>query len=177
MRQWVMGDDAALRIRDARRDDMEVIVELYNALIQTTTIAWTEQQQTLAERHEWFENQQASNHPVLIAEAAGRIVGFTAYGSFRGSGKWPGYRQTVEHTIHVDEDHWGAGIGRNLMEALIERARANDVHVMVGAVDGDNDESIRFHERLGFVEVARMPEVGRKFDRWLDLVLLQRIIT
>jgi L-amino acid N-acyltransferase YncA len=111
-----------------------------------------------------------------VAEAGGTVVGFAAYGSFRGSGKWPGYRHTVEHTIHVHKDYWGRGIGRSLLNALIERARSNDVHVMVAAVDGANQDSISFHERLGFTTVARMPEVGRKFDQWLELVLMQRII-
>ena len=155
---------------------MAALCALYNALIDTTTIAWTEEQQTLDERRAWFERQQEAGHPVLVAETSDALVGFAAYGSFRGSGKWPGYRHTVEHTIHVARSHWGSGVGRALLEALIERARADDVHVMVGAIDGDNVESIRFHERLGFVEVARMPEVGRKFDRWLDLVLVQRIL-
>jgi L-amino acid N-acyltransferase len=163
-------------IRDAVDTDMPTVRRLYNALIPTTTVAWTDVPQTLRERRAWFRRQQRSEYPVLVAEVRGVVVGFAAYGSFRGSGKWPGYRQTVEHTIHVHDDYWGRGIGRSLLEALIERARSNDVHVMVAAVDGANHDSISFHERLGFTIVARMPEVGRKFDRWLELVLMQRII-
>lgn len=163
-------------IRDAIDDDMPAVRDLYNALIPTATVAWTDTPQTLRQRRAWFRQQRRSGHPVLVAEDGDDIVGFTAYGSFRGSGKWPGYRHTVEHTIHVARSHWGNGVGRALMEALIERARLAGVHVMVGAVDGDNPESIRFHQALGFTIVATMPEVGRKFDRWLDLVLLQRII-
>ena len=165
-----------MNVRDAVDDDMPALRDLYNALIPTTTVAWTESPQTLRERRAWFRRQQRAGYPVLVAEADGRVTGFAAYGSFRGSGKWPGYRHTVEHTIHVHEDSWGRGIGRSLLAALIERARADGVHVMVAAVDGANTESIAFHERLGFVTVARMPEVGRKFDRWLDLVLMQRIL-
>ena len=163
-------------IRDAIEADMGALRDLYNALIPTTSVAWTEELQTLPERQEWFRAQHRNGHPVLVAELGGEVVGFAAYGSFRGSGKWPGYRFTVEHTIHVGQQQWGSGVGRALLEALVDRARAAGVHVMVGAVDGANDGSIRFHERLGFVEVARMPEVGRKFDRWLELVLLQRIL-
>ena len=163
-------------IRDAVDDDMPDIRDLYNALIATTTVAWTESLQTLRQRRAWFRRQQTSGYPVLVAEDDGDVIGFAAYGSFRGSGKWPGYRHTVEHTIHVRRSHWRSGVGRALLEALIQRAQAAGVHVMVGAVDGDNLASIRFHERLGFSIVATMPEVGRKFDRWLDLVLVQRII-
>jgi L-amino acid N-acyltransferase len=163
-------------VRDAVREDMPALRDLYNATVLTTTAAWTEQRQPLREREAWFRRQQRDGHPVLVATVAGDVVGFAAYGSFRGAGKWPGYRYTVEHTIHVDENHWGRGIGRLLLEALMQRARANEIHVMVAAVDGENTESIAFHERLGFTVVARMPEVGRKFDRWLTLVLLQRLI-
>ncbi len=155
---------------------MPALRDLYNALIPTTTVAWTDSLQTLRERQAWFRRQQRCGYPVLVAEVAGKVVGFTAYGSFRGSGKWPGYRHTVEHTVHVHEHYWGRGLGRSLLEALIERARANAVHVMVAAVDGANTDSIAFHERLGFATVARMPEVGRKFDRWLELVLMQRVL-
>jgi len=165
-----------MKVRDATDADLAAIKDLYNALIDTTTVAWTEERQTLRQRRAWFARQQRDGYPVLVAEHAGEILGFTAYGSFRGSGKWPGYRLTVEHTIHVAEEHWGTGIGRALLEELMDRAQSNGIHVMVGAVDAENTDSIRFHERLGFTEVARMPEVGRKFDRWLDLVLLQRIL-
>jgi len=68
------------------------------------------------------------------------------------------------------------GVGRALIEALLDRARADGVHAVIAGIDAENERSLRFHERLGFVEVARMPEVGRKFDRWLDLVLLQRLL-
>jgi L-amino acid N-acyltransferase len=129
--------------------------------------------------------RQATEHfPVLVAVNAGggdvgapdELVGFTAYGHFRGSGKWPGYGRTVEHSIHVAESSWGRGVGRQLLTALIERARNDGFHVMVAAIDGDNVRSIAFHGRLGFVEVARMPEVGHKFGRWLDLVLVQLVL-
>ncbi|MGD9700916.1 MAG: N-acetyltransferase family protein [Acidimicrobiia bacterium] len=163
-------------IRDAVDHDMAAVKDLYNALIPTTTVAWTESVQTLRQRRTWFRRQQAAGHPVLVAEHDGDVIGFAAYGSFRGAGKWAGYRHTVEHTIHIRRSEWGTGVGRALIEALVERARHADVHVMVGAIDGDNLDSIRFHQRLGFTVVATMPEVGRKFDRWLDLVLVQRII-
>jgi phosphinothricin acetyltransferase len=169
-------DRATVRIRDAVDADMPAVRDLYNALIATTTVAWTESLQTLRARRTWFRHQQRCGYPVLVAELEGEVVGFTAYGSFRGAGKWPGYRHTVEHTIHVRADVHGRGLGRALLEELIERARQAEVHVMVAAIDGANDESIAFHERLGFTTVARMPEVGRKFDEWLDLVLMQRIL-
>jgi L-amino acid N-acyltransferase len=164
-------------IRDATGVDMAAVCDIYNALIPTTTIAWTESTQTLAERIEWFTEQEARGFPCLVADDAGAVIGFASYGSFRGDGKWPGYKFTVEHTIHVARSHWGIGVGRALLETLIERAQEAGLHVMVGGIDGANTASIRFHEALGFTEVARMPQTGSKFGRWLDLVFVQRILS
>jgi L-amino acid N-acyltransferase YncA len=163
-------------VRDATASDLPAIRGLYNALIPTTTIGWTETEQSARDRKAWFARQNQQGHPVLVADDAGAVVGYAAYGDFRGAGKWPGYRYTVEHTIHVREDRWGGGVGRTLLTELVERALDQGMHVMVAAIDGDNRASIDFHRRLGFVEVARMPEVGQKFGRWLDLVLMQRVL-
>ena len=163
-------------VRDATIEDLPATLAIYNELIDTTTIAWTDRQQTLEERTAWFAEQQRRSFPVLVADDAGEVVGVTAYNDFRDSIHWPGYRHSAELSIHVRGDRRQSGIGRMLMEALIERARQSEVHVLVAGIDADNVESIRFHERMQFVEVARMPETGRKFGRWLDLVLMQRIL-
>ncbi len=166
-----------MQLRDAVHDDLPAIRALYNALIPTTTVAWRDELASEEEMATWWAQQEAAGNPVLVAEDdAGRVVGYTNWGSFR-SERFPGYRHTVELTIHVDGSVHGRGIGRALLEALVEEARQRDVHVMVAAVDADNAGSIAFHESIGFEVVARMPEVGRKFDRWLDLVLLQRMVT
>ena len=163
-------------IRDATTDDLVAICDLTNALIPTTTVAWRDDLATIGEQGEWFDERRRRGDPVLVADDDGEVVGYCCWGSFRGGDRFPGYRHTAELTIHVHGDRHGEGIGRALMLALVERARANGIHVLVAGVDADNVSSIDFHRSLGFVEVARMPEVGRKFDRWLDLVLLQRII-
>lgn len=163
-------------IRDATVDDLRAITEIMNALLATTAIEWTDTPHTVDERREWFGRQQAAGYPVVVAVDGGEVVGFASFGDFRDIVKWPGYRTTVEHTVHVRESHWGAGVGRALIEELIARARQLDKHVLVAAVDGENETSIRFHERLGFTEVARMPQVGAKFGRWLDVVLLQLLL-
>lgn len=165
-----------MNIRDANLDDVEAITELYNALIPTTAVAWTESLQSVDERRSWLARQADESFPVLVAVEGDQVVGFCAYGHFRGAGKWPGYSFTAEHTIHVAEAAWGTGVGRRLMTALIDRARTNGVHVLVAAIDGENDASVAFHERLGFLEVARMPQVGHKFGRWLDLILMQLVL-
>ena len=164
-----------MHVRDATEEDLEAITELYNALIPTTTVAWRDDPTTLDEQARALAGRQAAGYPTLVAEEEGEVVGFTCVTTFRGD-RFPGYRHTAELTVHVRGDRHSQGIGSTLIEALVERAAAIDLHVLVAAVDADNEPSIRFHETLGFTVVARMPEVGRKFDRWLTLVLLQRII-
>lgn len=163
-----------MHVRDAVEADLAMVNDLYNALVTTTTVAWTEEAETLAERTAWFLHQQELGYPLLVAQVGDEVVGFAAFSDFRDSVKWPGYRYVVEHTIHVRDAEWGQGIGRALIVELLERARLLGKTQMVAGIDGANDASIRFHERLGFVEVARMPQIGRKFGEWLDLVLMQR---
>jgi phosphinothricin acetyltransferase len=162
-------------VRDAVEADVPALTHLYNAWIPSRSITWTDVLTTDDERSQWLRNHAEQGLPVLVADDDGDVAGFASYDHFRGAGM-PGYSLTVEHSVHVRRDRWGRGAGRALIEALIERARAAGVHVMVGAIDGDNQESLRFHARLGFVEVARMPQTGHKFGRWLDLVLVQRIL-
>jgi phosphinothricin acetyltransferase len=171
-----VGNVTVVFVRDAAMSDLPEITAIYNALLETTTHEWTEIAHTVAEREEWLSAQTASRRPALVAVDAAEVVGWATYGDFRDSERWPGYRFSVEHSIHVREDHWGRGVGRTLINALIERARSAGKHVMVAGIDADNTGSIRFHERLGFVEVGRMPEIGEKFGRRLDLVLMQLVL-
>ena len=164
-------------IRPATEEDLPATLAIYNELIPTTTVAWTEELQTLDERLAWFHQRTERGFPVLVAvDHADDVIGTATYGDFRDSRDKPGYRFTVEHSVHVRRDQRRNGVGRALMLQLIEGARRAGVHVMVGGIDGANTDSIVFHERLGFVEVARMPETGWKFGRWLDLVLVQLTI-
>jgi L-amino acid N-acyltransferase len=156
-------------VRPATAGDAPAIAALLNALLPTTTIEWTDTPKTSESILGWLDEHET----VLVADEEGDAVGVAAFGWFRDAGARAGYRFTVEHTVHVREDRWGLGVGKQLMAALIEAARASGKHTMVAAVDRANEASIAFHERLGFVEVGRMPEIGAKFGQWLDLVLLQ----
>ena len=160
-------------IRLATEQDVPFILAIYNDVIATTTAVYAEQPVTLADRLAWFQSRQAQDYPVLIAEDDFGIVGFASFGDFRAA---PCYRYTVEHTVHVRADRRRQGVGRGLLEALIPRAAAMGKHVMIGGIDADNEVSLRMHEHLGFQRVAHLHEVGRKFGRWLDLILVQRYL-
>jgi L-amino acid N-acyltransferase len=165
-------------IRDATQDDAEAITDLANALISTTTYTWTERIEPVVERSAWVAARQAAGFPVLVAVEPGDrptgVVGWASFGDFRDTVRTPGYLITVELTVHVRQDRWGHGVGRALIDALDERAAAMSKKVMIAGVDGSNERSIRFHERLGFAATARMPGVGEKWGQRLDLVLMQR---
>ena len=160
-------------IRPANEADLPGILAIYNDVIATSTAVYADDPVTLQDRLAWFEARRAQSYPVLVAADSDDVVGFASFGDFRA---WPGYRFTVEHSVHVRADRRGSGIGRRLVEALIPLAKAQGKHVMIAGVDASNHASIRFHERLGFEQVAHFREVGHKFGRWLDLVFLQRFL-
>ena len=166
----------AVVVRDARDSDAPAMTLIYNALVDSTTIEWRDEPHTVDERLAWQQSQQAAGRPVLVAVDEGVVVGWASYGDFRDAERWPGYRFTVEHSIHVDQGHWGHGVGRALIDELCARAKATGMHVMVAGIDAANVASIDFHERLGFITTGHLAEIGWKHDRWLDLVLMQKIL-
>jgi L-amino acid N-acyltransferase len=167
------GAHPGAAVHNATDSDIEGIVRIYNEVIANTTAVFANAPVTVDERRHWWQARTAQGYPVLIARDERGVAGFGSFGDFRA---WPGYRFTVEHTLHVRADARGRGIGTQLLRALIDRASALGKHVMIAGVDADNAASIRLHERLGFTRAARLCEVGYKFDRWLDLVFLQRAL-
>jgi phosphinothricin acetyltransferase len=164
---------APLQISDATEADLAGLLGIYNDVIATSTAIYSDVPVTLEERRQWWRSRTAQGYPVLAARDAHGVAGFATFGDFRA---WPGYRFTVEHSVHVRANGRGQGIGTLLVQALLPRAAALGKHVMMAGVDADNAASIRFHERLGFERSGHLREVGYKFGRWLDLVFLQRRI-
>jgi L-amino acid N-acyltransferase len=157
-------------VRAATHTDLPGILAIFNEVVASSTAIYYDDAWTLEQRRAWFDERVRRGFPVLVALDGDDVLGFASYGDFRGA---PGYKFTVEHSIHVRREVRGTGIGRALMDPLLELARAQGMHVMVGGVDSANEGSLRFHEQLGFERVAHFKEVGRKFDRWLDLVFVQ----
>jgi L-amino acid N-acyltransferase YncA len=160
-------------IRAATEADLPAILAIYNDAVLNSTAIWNWNTVDLANRQAWFAARRAQAFPILVADDGGAVLGYASYGDWR---PFDGYRHTVEHSVYVAGSARGKGAGRALLAALIEAAKAGGKHVMLGGIDAANEASLALHKRLGFVETARMPEVGQKFGRWLDLVFLQLML-
>jgi phosphinothricin acetyltransferase len=160
-------------IREACETDALGILRIYNDAVLHTTAIWNEQPSSPQARLAWLAERRQSGFPVLVAIEGTDVLGYASFGAFR---PWDGYRHTVEHSVYVDRAARRGGIGRALVEALIGHARATDKHVMVAGIEAANEPSLKLHARLGFAEVGHLKSVGRKFDRWLDLVFMQLML-
>lgn len=157
-------------VRPAGARDAGAIADIWNAVIRNTAATFT----TLEKTEEAIAADIAARgEAFLVVEIGGAVAGFATYFPFRGG---PGYRHTKEHTVILGPQAQGRGAGRALMARLEEVARDEGVHSLWAGVSGENPAGIAFHAALGYREVARLPEVGRKFDRWMDLVLMQKVL-
>ena len=162
-------------IRDAAEADLPALRDIFNDAVLNTTAIWMDDVVDLANRQAWFAARAQQGYPILVAEsAAGEVVGYASFGDWR---PFDGFCHTVEHSVYIRADQRGKGLGPQLLTALIERAKACNKHVMVAAIESGNAASIRLHQRLGFAITGQMPQVGRKFGRWLDLTFMQLILT
>lgn len=152
-------------IRAATPQDAPAIAAIWNEVIRDTTATFKPDEKSLADVAAGIAQD------CLVWIEDDRPLGFARFYPFRGG---PGYRFTVEHTILLHPDSHGRGGGRALLSALCDVAKAKDVHTMVAACSGENTAAINFHAACGFEVVATMPEVGFKFGRWIDLVLMQK---
>ena len=164
----------APRVRPATTADAPAILDIYNYAVRETTAVWTETPASLDNRLALMAERAARGYPFLVAELAdGAVAGYATFGDFR---YFDGYAATVEHSVYVGPQFHRRGVARALMPPLIDAARACGKHVMVGAIAADNDASIRLHAAFGFEKTGLMPQVGRKFGRWLDLLWMQKIL-
>ena len=157
-------------VRPAERSDAPAIAGIWNGYIRDSVFTFNTTEKTedgvvadIAARQDGF----------FVAEEAGRVMGFATIFPFRGG---PGYAHTVEHTVHLAPDARGRGTGRALMDRVEEAARRQGAHVLVAGVSGENAAGVAFHKAIGFIAAGTLPQVGRKFGRWMDLVLLQKIL-
>jgi phosphinothricin acetyltransferase len=160
-------------VRDAEDGDLEAVRRIYNAAVAETTAIWNETLVDLDDRRRWAAARRTLGYPVLVAVIDGEIAGYGSFGDFRA---FDGYRHTCEHSVYVDERFRRRGVARALVVELEARAAALGKHAMIAGIEAGNAASIALHADLGFVEVGRLPQVGRKFDRWLDLLFMEKIL-
>lgn len=163
-----------MEIRPAEAGDLAAITAIYNHAVRTTTAIWNECVVDVANRAEWLEEHRKADLPVLVGiDEAGLVNGYATFGPWRA---WDGYHYTVEHSVYVHPAKQRRGVGRILMETLMQRAQQKGYHVMMAGIESGNEGSIRLHEQLGFQKVGQCRQVGYKFGRWLDLTFMQRIL-
>lgn len=159
-------------VRLATGADAEAIRRIYNHEVEHTTHTFDLVPRTIEEQQAWIE-QRSGALGVLVAELDGRVVGFSSLSEYRPRAA---YRTSVESSVYVDEAVRGQGIGRRLMRELVGLAQARGFHTMIARVAGGHEASIQLHEAVGFTIVGTEQEVGRKFNNWLDVVVMQRML-
>jgi L-amino acid N-acyltransferase len=157
-------------IREAEQQDLQIILDIMNDAILNTTSIYDYRVRTNEFVENWFNKKQADKMPVLVCESNNKTVAYGTYGIFRA---WDAYKFSVEHSIYVQRDFQGQGIGKQLLMALIGKAKKDGYHTMIAGIDASNQKSCDLHKKLGFNEAGRFKEVGYKFDKWLDLVFMQ----
>jgi L-amino acid N-acyltransferase YncA len=157
-------------VRDAEPADLEAILEIHNTAIVESTAIWDTEQVDLDDRVAWWAHRRQGGFPVLVAEIDGAVAGYASYGPWRPKS---GYRFTVENSVYVRDGFHRRGVATALLGELVVRANTDGVHVIVAGIEASNQASIALHRNFGFEIVAHMPQVGAKFGRWLDLLLMQ----
>ena len=163
-----------MKIRPAQRADVPAILDIYNDAVLTTTATYDYEPRPLQHRIMWFEDHERSGLPIFVAEDdSGKIIGWSSLSKYHDR---KGYQFTVENSIYVASHARGRGVGKLLLEPLIESAKKIGLRAIIAVIDATNEASIRLHAGYGFFEVGRFQKVGFKFRRWLDVVYMELLL-
>ena len=160
-----------LKLRSARREDLDSITEIYNEAIIKTVATFDTEPKTFEDQKKWFDDHESKN-PILVAELNGVIVGWASLS------KWSdrcAYSDTAEISLYVREEHQGKGIGRHMIEAIIKEGEKTGLHTIIARITEGNESSLHLHRSVGFAPIGTMKEVGTKFGKRLDVFLMQKI--
>ena len=161
----------SLLLRPAVPDDAEAIRAIYNASVAAETASLDTEPRSPEDHALWMARHAFDPWPAYVAERDGEVVGWASLSPYNPK---PGYRTTAENSLYVRADQRGNGVGAALLAHLIEQAPAHGVREVVALITSTNMVSIRLHEAHGFRHAGRLERVGRKFDQWVDVVLMQR---
>lgn len=159
-----------ITLRPATANDLEGILAIVNHNILYSTALYDYNVKSMEYMQQWFSEKQEAGWPVIVADCKGKVAGYGTYGTFRTK---DGYKYTVEHSVYVNEEYHGKGIGKMLLADLIVLAKKQGMHSMIAGIDAENKGSIEFHKKFGFREAGLLKEVGFKFNRWLDVVFME----
>jgi L-amino acid N-acyltransferase YncA len=168
-RRRYVGD---VLLRLARPSDAEAVREIYNTEVIGSTVTFDMVPRSLEEQRRWLEDRSGAL-AVVVAEDEGEVVGFSSISAYRAR---PAYSTTVEDSVYVRRDQRGKGLGRDLLAEIVDVAAKQGFHTVMARIVGHHDASIELHRSLGFEVVGTEKEVGRKFNRWLDVVVMQRML-
>ncbi|MBF2707681.1 GNAT family N-acetyltransferase [Flavobacterium soyangense] len=162
-----------IQIRPYQTEDTQAILDIINHNILYSTALYDYNIRSYEQQLAILKEKISKKFPVIVAELDGQVLGFGMYSEFRFR---EAYKFTVEHSVYVNENFYGKGIGKLLLQELIFLARKQKLHTMIAVIDSENQSSVEFHEKFGFKTVGIIKESGYKFDRWLDSVFMQLIL-
>jgi L-amino acid N-acyltransferase len=160
-------------VRPALDADMDQVAVIWEPILRDTTITFAGDIRTPETLIRTAADRRADGREFFVAADGPQILGFATYGQFRGGS---GYVTAMEHTIILAADAQGRGVGRALMAAVEDHAMAGGAHTMVAVVSGENPEAVAFHQAVGYVEYGTLPQIGRKFGRYLDAVFMVKLL-
>lgn len=164
---------AAFTIRPAVESDLDAIRSIYNYYVARSTCTFQIEPETAEERLAWFRDRDRETHPITVAESAGVVIGWAALSPWKSR---CAYARSAEASVYVHPEHHRRGIGKALLLDLIDRAKAAGLHTIIGGACGEQAASLALQAALGFAVVGTFRQVGRKFDRWLDVIYMQLIL-
>jgi phosphinothricin acetyltransferase len=159
-------------LRDATVADLTAINDIYNHYVRNCTCAWEDDPTTLPQRREWLDSH-GSKYPIIVVQLCDELIGWGSLSPFH---RRSGYRFTVEDSIYIRPDAQGRGIGKTILAELIRRAKELGYHSILALISADQKPSLALHEKFGFVRCAYLPQVGFKFQQWLDVVYMQKML-
>jgi L-amino acid N-acyltransferase len=162
-----------IKIRPYKLEDANAILDIINYNILNSTAIYDYNERSLDTLIATFDDKLKKKFPIITATIENEVVGFGYYSEFRFR---DGYKFTVEHSVYVEKSFHGKGIGKLLLQKLIELAKKQKLHTMIAVIDSENQSSVEFHEKFGFKTVAVIKETGFKFDRWLHSVFMQKML-
>lgn len=161
-----------MQIRQATRHDIGSIVEIYNEAVLNTVATFDTVPRTLAQQEAWFD-AHGERHPIVVAEQDGQVVGWASLNAYSDR---LAYERTAELSLYIHSNHRGQGMGQQLTEAVLKAGKSAGLHTVLSRIVEGNESSIYIHEKWGFHHVGVMKEVGFKFGRLLDVVIMQKIL-